>query len=341
MKTVGGGRRILAGALAALALTAAAPAFAKTKVVLADLTWDEPRAIDAILKVILEQDLDVEVSEIAADQSAVFAAMAKADGSVDVHPAIWSAAQGANIQKYVDEQKTVRMNQAPYYATDGFYIPKYIAEQYKIHSVEDLKKPGIAKLFDINGDGRGDYWPGAPGWGVTNIYQVKAKSYGLTQDYDAFIVPDALFKTQLQKAYAAHKGILFYYWKPEALFLQYDLVKLSEPKFDGYAMASKKGTPQYKADGCYNYVEPKESADWLKQSRISCESPPQPIYIGYSASLEKRAPKVAQFLSRVAIKTDDVSTWIYELTVNHKTPDAMAKEWVGRHGDRVKEWLGN
>src|SRR3546814_11306095 len=56
--------------------------------------------------------------------------------------------------------KTVVLNKAPYYATDGFHIPKYMAEKYNIHSVSDLKKPGIAKLFDVNGDGRGDYWPG-------------------------------------------------------------------------------------------------------------------------------------------------------------------------------------
>src|SRR3546814_9428731 len=74
-----------------------------------------------------------------------------------------------------------------------------MAEKYNIHSVSDLKKPGIAKLFDVNGDGRGDYWPGAPGWGVPNIYQVNAKSYGLTKYYDSFIVPDALLKPQLKK----------------------------------------------------------------------------------------------------------------------------------------------
>src|SRR3546814_4451066 len=139
-------------AIAMALLTSAA--FAKTHVVLAQLTWDEPRAVDAVLKVILEKHLDAQVSMIAADQSAIFAAMDKGDGSVDVHPAIWSAAQVANIQKYVKERKTVVLNKAPYYATDGFHIPKYMAEKYNIHSVSDLKKPGIAKLFDVNGEER-------------------------------------------------------------------------------------------------------------------------------------------------------------------------------------------
>ncbi|WP_153099585.1 glycine betaine ABC transporter substrate-binding protein [Paraburkholderia hayleyella] len=323
------------------AVTVITPAFAKTPVVLGQLTWDEPRAVDAVLKVVLEKYLDAQVSLIAADQSAIFAAMDKGDGAVDVHPAIWSAAQTANLRKYVDERKTVALNKAPYFATDGFYVPRYMADKYKIRSVTDLKKPEIAKLFDVNGDGRGDFWPGAPGWGVTDIYRVKAKSYGLTQYYDAYIVPDALFKAQLKKRYAAHQGMLFYYWKPEALFQQYDLVKLEEPKFDGYAMDSWKGKPEYKADGCYNYIEPQKSADWLEKSRITCETPPQPIYIGYTRTLEKRAPQIAAFLSRVAIRTDDVNAWIYDMTVNGKTPDAMAEDWVARHPDRVKAWVGN
>jgi glycine betaine/proline transport system substrate-binding protein len=341
MKVLDKKRLAAVSALAAITLCFTPPAFAKTKVILAELTWDEPKAIDAVIKVILEQKLDADVSYIAADQSAVFAAMDKGDGSVDVHPAIWSAAQDSNIIKYVKEKKTVLLNKSPYFASDGFYIPKYMSEKYNIHSVSDLTKPGIAKLFDMVGNGRGAYWPGAPGWGVTNIYQVKARSYGLDKDYDSFIVPDALLKTQLQKAYSARKGILFYYWTPEALFLQYDLIKLKEPQFDGYASEAKKGTASYNPNGCYNYTDPKQNPDWLKQSKITCESPPEPIYIGYSRSLEQRSPKIANFLSRVAIKTSDVSGWIYELTVNHKTPDQMATEWVGKNEQRVQEWLGN
>lgn len=324
---------------AALAMGALTLAHAQgTTVTLADLTWDEPRAIDAILKAVMEQKFGAKVNLISADQSAVFAAMDRGDGSVDVHPAIWSAAQSANITRYVDQRKSVLLNQHPYMASDGFYIPKYMADEYNIHSVDDLKKPGIGKLFDNDGDGDGDYWPGAPGWGVTNIYEVKAKSYGLNTDYKEYVVPDAIFKAQLQKAYRAKKGMLFYYWKPEALFLQYDLVKLNEPPFNGYSSKSKQSDPQYNAKGCYNYVDPKDSPDWLSQSSITCASPEQPIYIGYAKSLTTRAPKIAEFLSKVRITDRDVSGWIYSMTIENKTPTAMASEWIGKNAQRVAQW---
>lgn len=328
-------------AACALSTTLAAPASAKTAVTIGELTWDEPRAVAAVLKAVLEQKLDAEVSLVAADQAAIFAAMDKGDGSVDVHPAIWSAAQSANIEKYVDQRKTVGLNKHPYLAADGFYIPRAFAQKHHITSIEDLKKPEIAKLFDINGDGRGDYWPGAPGWGVTDIYQVKAKSYGLTELYDSFIVPDALLKAQLKKADDAGTGLLFYYWTPEALHVQYELVKLKEPAFNGFAMESSKGQPDYNPQGCYNYIEPQKDPDWLAKGSITCETKPQPIYVGYSRKLDERAPKIAKFLANVAITDTEIAGWIYEMAVNGKSPDEMAAAWVKAHPDRVDSWLAD
>lgn len=311
------------------------------KVVLADLTWDEPRAVNAVLAEILTNTYGAEVSLIAADQTAVFAAMAKGDGSVDVHPAVWSGAQQSNIDRFVTAEGKVRLNAKPYDATDGFYVPKFFAEKHGIKSIDDLKKPEIASLFDVNGDGRGDYWPGAPGWGVTNIYRVKGVSYGLEELYDPLVASDALLKSQLASVEAKQEGgLLFYYWKPEALHQAYELVKLDEPPFDGFAMDSKKDTPEYKADGCYKYVDPKESPDWLKLSRITCATPAQPIYIAYSTQLEERAPEIAAFLKNVAIEPEEVGAWIYAMTIDKKDPATVAKEWIAANPDRVKSWTG-
>src|SRR3546814_16950227 len=81
-------------AIAMALLTSAA--FAKPHVVLAQLTWDEPRAVDAVLQVIIEKHLDAQARMIADDQPAIFAALSKGAGQVASHHAIWSAAQGTN-----------------------------------------------------------------------------------------------------------------------------------------------------------------------------------------------------------------------------------------------------
>lgn len=329
---------MLAMAFAGTSLFALA-AQAGPKIVLAELNWDEPRAVNAVLAQILTEKFDAEIETVAADQAVIFSAMALGDGSIDVHSAIWAGARKADIDRYVTQDGTVRMNAAPYLADDGFYVPRAFAEAHGIRSVEDLANPEIAALLDVNGDGRGDYWPGAPGWAVTNIHTVKAKSYGLSELYDPLIASDALMKVQLESSYARGEGMLFYYWTPEALHQQYDLVKIQEPAFDGFAMAEMVDQPGYNPDGCYNYVDPTTDPDWLEKSEIRCAAPSNPVHIGYSSALAERAPDVAAFLSNVAITQEEVAGWLYEMSVNQKEPAQVASEWIATNPDRVAEWL--
>lgn len=311
---------------------------AQTPIVLGELTWDEPRVVNAVLTELLTAEFGASVSQIAADQGAIFGAMARGDGTVDVHPAVWSAAQQSNIDRYVTEEGSVRLNSRPYLATDGFYVTKATSERLGVTSVGDLNDPEIAKAFDVNGDGRGDYWPGAPGWGVTNIYTVKAQSYGLAEHFDALVASDALFKAQLEASEAKGEGLLFYYWEPEALHARYDLVKLAEPEFTGFASEDKKDDPQYNPGGCYDYTDPANSPDWLALSKIDCATPAQPIYIAYTASLEERAPEIAHFLSNVSFEPAEIGAMIYQLTEEGMELTDIAKEWHGANGDRVAGW---
>ncbi len=328
----------LAFTMAGTSLFAAA-AVAGPKIVLAEMNWEEPRAVNAVLSQILTEHFDAEVEEIAADQAVIFSAMALGDGSIDVHSAIWAGARKADIDRYVTQDGAIKMNSKPYMAEDGFYLPRAFAEAHKITDVKDLLDPEIAKLLDVNGDGRGDYWPGAPGWGVTNVHTVKAKSYGFNEFYDPLVASDALLKAQLESSYARGEGILFYYWTPEGLHMQYDLVKLTEPAFDGYAMVEMEGQPDYNPTGCYNFYDPTVDPDWLEKSDIRCSTPSNPIYVGYSTALIERAPDVAAFLSNVAITQEEIGGWLFEMASNGKDPAVVASEWIAAHPERVAEWL--
>lgn len=309
------------------------------KVVFADLTWDEPRAINAVLGQLLTTHFDAEIDSIAADQAAIFAAMGLGDGTADVHSAVWIGAQKPNVDRYVDEEGTVKLNKVPYVADDGFYVPRYMAEKHNLKTVQDMLNPEVAALFDVNGDGRPDFWPGAPGWGVTNVQTVKAKSYGMNEYYDLLVASDALLKAQLESTVQKEEGMFFYYWSPEALFNSYDLVKLEEPAFTGFSNESMKDDPDYNPEGCYNFIQPVDDPDWLGKSEITCATPGQPVYVAYSSALEERAPEIARFLGNISITAEEVSGWIYESTTGGKSSEEMASEWIAAHPDRVETWL--
>ena len=54
----------------------------------------------------------------------------------------------------------------------------------KVSSIEDLKDPEIAAMFDTDGDGLGEYWAGDVTWASTKRWQIKFKSYGLDQYWE-------------------------------------------------------------------------------------------------------------------------------------------------------------
>ncbi|MGR0278226.1 ABC transporter substrate-binding protein [Marinomonas dokdonensis] len=326
------------GLTAAVGLILPQVAVAKETIVIGEVSWDASIAIENILKVIMEENFDVDVEIIAADQAAIWSAMDKGKGSVDIHPDIWSSSQTEPLAKFVAKgsRESVKVNQHPYLGTDGFYIPGYIQDEYNVKSVYDLKKPEIAKLFDSDGDGLGEYWPGAPGWTGVKINQVKAKSYGFDEYFEPVVVSDSIIKAQLKTAYRKKEGILFYYWTPEWLHYAYDLRKLEEPKFTGYAGDSKKQHEDYNPEGCYKF---NDTENWLEDSDITCNIPETEIFIGYSVSLEERAPKVAEFLSKVSLDAGYVSEWVYKIASENEDPIDMAEEWVKNNSKIVETWL--
>ncbi len=56
-------------------------------------------------------------------------------------------------------------------AAQGYLIDKKTAEQYHIKSIDQLKDPKIAKLFDTNGDGKADLTGCTPRLGLRGGHQ--------------------------------------------------------------------------------------------------------------------------------------------------------------------------
>jgi glycine betaine/proline transport system substrate-binding protein len=315
--------------------------FAQDKVVLGELSWDGSRAITAVLKEVIERRLQGEVGVLQAEQAVIFAAMDKGDGSIDVLTDLWMPNQAEKWAKYIatGSRESVLVNAQPYTGLQGMFIPGYVQDEYGIKSVQDLANPKIAQLFDSNDDGKGDYWPGGAGWNSTNVEQVKAKSYGYDKYFKPYIVTDAALKAKLKADYQRKKAILFYYWTPEWIHASYDLRRLEEPPFDGYAMASKMKDPLYKKGGCWNMIQVKEDEDWLEKSNVKCAWPDAKVYVAFAKSLTQRTPKVAQFLKQVAFTPEVLNDWILKIGEEKQEPADVAKQWVQDNADTVNKWL--
>jgi glycine betaine/proline transport system substrate-binding protein len=313
--------RTLAASAVLLIGSASAASAADPKVTISDLTWTGAKVIGYVIEAIINgpMDSEAEIKQGLSDGSVIAAGMDKGDGSADVYTDLWMPNRQAIWDKYVDGAKSVGHN-IPYLGTQKLYVPSFMAD--KVKSVEDLKKPEIAAMFDKDGNGKGEYWAGDAGWKSTRMWQVKFKSYGLSDLWEAEILPDATFKGQLKVSINREKPILFYYWTPEWVHAAYDITPIEEPA---------------RTEGCEKMNLDKE--DWLEASEFSCASNDAQIYVAYSKSLETRNPPAAKFLSQMALDPAVVNQWILKVGRDKMDPRDVAEDWVKNNMDTVNKWI--
>ena len=331
-----------AGLIAALMIAIAVPVYAKDKVVIGEQSWTGAIAIQNIMKAVIEKYLDGEVSFLLVAEEAMYPALDKGDGSIDVVPDLWSQHTTAMLNEYVlpGSKESIRLNKTPYKGTEGIFVPGYVQDQHNIRKLADLAKPEVAKIFDTDGDGKGEYWAGAVGWEATNHSMVRAKSYGFDKHFTASTVEQPVFLAQLSAAYQRKEPIVFYYWTPEWIFASYDLRMLEEPPFDGWSSEDKKNDPLYKPDGCYKFYQPGNNPDWLEKSSITCAQPPTDVYVARSKALDERAPRIGKFLEQITLTPEMVNEWILAIDQEKKDPLEVATKWVEEHKDIVEgQWL--
>ncbi|MEM7731725.1 MAG: glycine betaine ABC transporter substrate-binding protein [Pseudomonadota bacterium] len=307
-------------AIAALTVGATG-ASAQEKVTFSDLSWNGAQAIGHVLSTIIEEKMGGEAEIVSGmNQAAVImAGMDKGDGSIDVFTDLWMPNQQALWDEYIDGNQTVAVN-SPYKGTSNIYVPSYMTDV--VSSIEDLKNPEVAAMFDTDGNGKGEYWAGDVTWASTKRWQIKFKSYGLDGLWEPNIVSADTFKAGLEAAYTAEKPQLFYYWTPEAIHVKYDLTAVEEPA---------------RSDGCEDVDL--DAEDWLEVSEFNCVIASNDIFVAFSKSLEERNPAVAKMLSNVQFTGDEINGWIVEMFDNKRDPREVAEDWIADNPDTVNAWI--
>ncbi|MFH1804514.1 MAG: glycine betaine/L-proline ABC transporter substrate-binding protein ProX [Pseudomonadota bacterium] len=99
-------------------------------------------------------------------------------------------------------------------ALQGYLIDKKTAEEHNITSIDQLKDPEIAKIFDTNGDGKADLAGCNPGWGCEAVIEHHLDAYGLrdtithNQGSYSAIIADTITR------YNQGEPVLYYTWTP-------------------------------------------------------------------------------------------------------------------------------
>ncbi len=315
------------GLCAALLLIGISPVISISPAQAADVVvgvpnWPSAVATANILKVVLEDNLGLEVELQNGTNPIIFEAMDT--GSMHVHPEVWLPNQTNLHDKYVKSRGTVRMTPNGVPSFQGMCVTKASADRTGITKVADLADPDMAKNFDSNGDGLGEVWVGASGWASTNIEKIRAKSYGYDETMELLEMDEALAMADVNAAVAKDANHVFYCYTPNHMFALYDLVILEEPAYD----ASK-----------WVVIQPTDDPEWLEKSSAPVAWDLAYLHVHYAASLEDSHPEAAALLSKVALTTDQVSHMTFGLVVEKMSADDYAKEWAKDNADLVDSWM--
>ena len=309
---------LLAGGMALSGVATAAD------VVIGVPNWPSVAAGANVLKVVIEDNLGLEVELQNGTNPIVFEAMDS--GAMHAHPEVWMPNQQNLHDTFVKDKGTVAMNPNGVAAFQGMCVPQGIADKHGIKSIDDLTNPDVAALFDTDGDGKGEVWIGAPGWASTNIEKIRAKSYGYDQTFQLTESDETLAYANLDNAIKAEKPWVGFCYTPHYVFVLHKMQILEEPAYD----ASK-----------WKIVQPTDDPAWLEVSAAPTAWDTAYLHVHYSKSIEKSQPEVAKLFANMKVTTDIVSDWTYALVIDKREAADYAKEWVAANEDLVLSWLTN
>jgi len=314
-------KKTLTGIAAAAAVMMSGAAYA-ADVIIGVPNWPSVRVTAHVLKVVMEDNLGLEVELQNGTNPVVFEAMDS--GAMHVHPEVWMPNQVNLNNTFVKEKGTVRMNPNGVAGDQAMCVTRGTAERTGIKNLSDLTDPDMAKNFDSDGDGMGEIWIGAAGWASTNVEKIRAKSYGYDQTMTLKEMDETLALAEVDNAVAQNTNIAFFCYTPHHMFALHDLVILKEPAHD----AAK-----------WNVIQPTDDPEWLEKSEAGSAWSTAYLHIHYASALEGAQPAAATMLSKVKLDTNAVSAMTYALVVEKQDPEAFAKKWVSENGALVDSWL--
>lgn len=308
-----------------LGLSLIAPVMAAEKIMVAEPNWIGARLMAQLVKQIIVDKLGTEADTVPGTNPVIFKGMDRGKGDIDVHPDVWLPNQRGLVDTYVGEKKTVALSDGFYTGDSGWCVSTEVAKRLQLKTIYQLATPEMAKHFDVTGDGRGEIWIGPSAWAGTNIRRVKMRDYGLENFFDVTTEEEEIAFASLGDAIRKDKPFLTVCYEPHYILKLYELTRLEEPAYD---------------KDKWVMFQPSEDPDWLAKSKVATAFPSINAHVGYSLSLETRAPQVAQFLKNISLDTETVSDWTYKVVVDKREPSDVVREWIAANPARVDKWLG-
>lgn len=256
-----------------------------------------------------------------ADYPAMFLSIAQ--GQADYTVNFWLPLHQSFYEKAGGDAVLAKVGPIIAGARQGYFIDRKTADKYNIKTVDQLRSPEIAKLFDSDRDGKADLTGCDPGWGCEREIEHQLDAFKLrptvTHRQGSYF---ALIADTITR-YQAGESIFYYTWSPlwvgSVLEAGKDVVPLNVPfsaSTDGSDTALPDGTnPGFKVND---------------------------IYVLASKKFLNENPPARRLLELIKIPLEDVNAMTLRQYKGEKTPQdimAQAQAWVAKHQAEFDGWV--
>ncbi|WP_241483181.1 glycine betaine ABC transporter substrate-binding protein [Nocardiopsis halophila] len=270
--------------------------------------WVGYEASAAVLSYLIEKELDRKVEYVEDDEVSSWHAMA--EGSVDVILENWGHED--LMELYGAEESPLVVDGGPNgnEGRIGWYVPQYVVDEYP----EVATYEGLAEHTDLfrtgAGEGPGRFLGADPTF-VTQD-QGMINHFGLDLEIE-YAGSEEEQIAEVEAAYAEEEPVLFYFYEPQWLQEEMDLVKVEFPEY---------------VDLCE-----------IDSEDIACDYPEyelNKVFAKPFADADSPAYRLLDNWTWTNEDQDEVAKMIADEGMSH---DEAAAAWAEEHPDMWKEWI--
>ncbi|WP_318728583.1 glycine betaine/L-proline ABC transporter substrate-binding protein ProX [Roseofilum sp. Guam] len=136
------------------------------------------------------------------------------NGDIDFTAVNWERLHTDFYENSGGDEKLAHVGVLTPAVLQGYQMDKKTADEHNITSLEQLKDPELAKLFDTDGNGKANLTGCDPGWGCELVIEHHLDTYGLrdtvehNQGQYSALIADTMVR------YKEGEPVLFYTWTP-------------------------------------------------------------------------------------------------------------------------------
>ncbi|MGW0550694.1 ABC transporter substrate-binding protein [Streptomyces altiplanensis] len=270
-------------------------------------SWVGAQANTAVAAYLLEEELGYTVKTQQMGEVLAWDALSR--GNIDGILEDWGHPE--EEKRYVDTKKTVvRGGGLGVTGHIGWFVPKYYADKHP--DVTDWKNLNTyAEDFrTAESGGKGEILEGSPDYVTNDDALIKNLKLDLKTTYAG---SEASQITAMQKYAKAKKPFLTYWWTPQWLNAEIEMVEVKLPEY-------------------------KEGCDAVPE-KIACGYPETPLQKFFNADFAKNGGEAAEFLKNFRWTTEQQNEVALMIADEKMAPEAAAEKWVKENEPTWRAWM--